>query len=56
MISIYDVDGGLAAYNGGERIAAMWIKNDRNDDILWDETRKYIPSILKLYEQYQNMN
>ncbi len=56
MISIYDVDGGLAAYNGGERIASLWIKNDRDDNVLWAETRKYIPSVLKLYEQYQNMN
>ncbi|MDQ7053556.1 MAG: lytic transglycosylase domain-containing protein [candidate division KSB1 bacterium] len=56
MISIYDVDGGLAAYNGGERIASLWLKNDRDDNVLWAETRKYIPSVLKLYEQYQNMN
>ncbi len=56
MISIYDIDGGLAAYNGGERIASLWIKNDRDDNVLWAETRKYIPSVLKLYEQYQNMN
>ena len=56
MISIYDIDGGLAAYNGGERIASLWIKNDRDDDVLWDETKKYIPSVLKLYEEYQNMN
>lgn len=56
MISIYDIDGGLAAYNGGERIASLWLKNDRDDEVLWDETRKYIPSVLKLYEEYQNMN
>ena len=56
MIEIYDVDGGLAAYNGGERIAARWIENDRNNAVLWQETRKYIPSVLKLYEEYQNMN
>jgi soluble lytic murein transglycosylase len=56
MIEVYDVDGGLAAYNGGERIAARWIENDRNNAVLWQETRKYIPSVLKLYEEYQNMN
>ncbi|RMD92661.1 MAG: lytic transglycosylase domain-containing protein [Calditrichaeota bacterium] len=56
MISIYNIDGGLAAYNGGERIAAMWLKNDKDNAVLWSETRKYVPSVLKLYQEYQNMN
>ncbi|KAA3656324.1 MAG: lytic transglycosylase domain-containing protein, partial [Calditrichaeota bacterium] len=56
MISSYDVDGGLAAYNGGERKAAQWVRSNRADGILWAETRKYVPSVLNLYEEYQKMN
>lgn len=56
MISAYDVDGGLAAYNGGERRAALWIKKNRADGILWNETSNYIPSVLKLYDEYRDMN
>lgn len=56
LISTYEIDGGLAAYNGGERKAAQWIKSNRADGILWAETSKYVPSVLSLYEEYQNMN
>jgi soluble lytic murein transglycosylase len=56
MISAYNVDGGLAAYNGGERRASLWIKKNRADGILWNETTNYIPSILKLYDEYREMN
>lgn len=56
MISAYDIDGGLAAYNGGERIASLWLKSNRNDRVLWRETREYVPSVLKLYEEYRSMN
>lgn len=56
MISSYDVDGGLAAYNGGERKAAQWVRSNRADGILWAETSKYVPSVLTLYEEYRNMN
>jgi soluble lytic murein transglycosylase len=56
MISEYDIDGGLAAYNGGERRAALWIKKNRADGILWNETSHYIPSVLKLYDEYRDMN
>ncbi len=55
LITDYDLDGGLAAYNGGERRAAMWIKANREDGILWDETQKYIPSVKKLYTEYRQM-
>jgi len=56
MVRSYELDGGLAAYNGGERIAALWLKNNRADGILWNETSKYVPSVLKLYEEYKAMN
>lgn len=55
LITEYDLDGGLAAYNGGAKRAAMWIKANREDGILWDETQKYIPSVKKLYSEYRLM-
>ncbi|MDZ7344543.1 MAG: transglycosylase SLT domain-containing protein, partial [candidate division KSB1 bacterium] len=54
LIALYELDGGLAAYNGGEKRAAMWLASGRDDRILWAETRGYIPAVLKLYEQFQN--
>ena len=53
LITMYEVDGGLAAYNGGERRAAMWLASGRDDAILWEETRGYVPAVLKLYEKFQ---
>ncbi len=56
LIHQYEIDGGLAAYNGGERRAALWIKNRNHKTdwtILWEETRSYVPAILKLYEKFQ---
>jgi soluble lytic murein transglycosylase-like protein len=54
LISLYQLDGGLAAYNGGEKRAAMWLASGKDDGVLWEETRGYIPAVLKLYEQFQN--
>lgn len=54
LIEHYDTDGGLAAYNGGARRAELWIANNKDYSYLWDETRQYIPAILKLYEHYKN--
>jgi len=57
LIHAYEIDGGLAAYNGGEKRAALWIKNNRRDEsILWEETRGYIPAVLRLYKQFQQEN
>jgi hypothetical protein len=56
LIQQYEVDGGLAAYNGGERRAKLWLEKRKNDSdltLLWEETRVYVPSILKLYAEYQ---
>ncbi|MBN2092862.1 transglycosylase SLT domain-containing protein [candidate division KSB1 bacterium] len=55
LIEHYDTDGGLAAYNGGARRAELWIANNKDYSYLWDETRQYIPAILKLYEHYKNL-
>jgi len=54
LIDVYQIDGGLAAYNGGERQAARWLQSGRNNAVLVAETRNYIPAILKLYETYRN--
>jgi len=55
LIEHYDTDGGLAAYNGGARRAELWIANNKDYSYLWDETRQYIPAVLKLYEHYKNL-
>jgi soluble lytic murein transglycosylase len=53
MINYYDLDGGLAAYNGGEKLAAQWIASHKADGILWAETRDYIPAVKRLYKKYK---
>jgi soluble lytic murein transglycosylase len=54
LIEQYELDGGLAAYNGGERRALMWLAQGRDDRVLWKETRAYIPAILRLYDQFRD--
>ncbi len=54
LIEIYDLEGGLAAYNGGEKRVVMWLANNKADGILWDETKNYIPFILKLYDEFKS--
>ncbi len=53
LINTYDLEGGLAAYNGGWKRAKKWLANDKADGILWAETRSYIPQVLKLYDKYR---
>lgn len=53
LISYYDLEGGLAAYNGGEKRAAYWIAKNKADGILWAETRDYIPAVKKLYHKFR---
>ena len=54
LIENYDVDGGLAAYNGGERRAALWIGSGKAAGILPRETQNYVPAIQRLYEEYKD--
>lgn len=56
LIQKYDLDGALAAYNAGEKIAAVWLANGKDDKFLWEETRGYIPAIQQLYEDYLTEN
>jgi soluble lytic murein transglycosylase-like protein len=54
MVEMYDEDGGLAAYNGGPRRAKMWLAANRNNRVLFAETRNYIPAVMKLYEEFRS--
>jgi len=54
LIEFYGVEGGLAAYNGGEKRAAMWLANNKADGILWQETQNYVPAVMRLYNRYRN--
>jgi soluble lytic murein transglycosylase len=53
LITRYNLDGGLAAYNGGEKQAAIWLANGRDDRYLPAETREYVPAVQKLYARYK---
>ena len=54
LISLYELDGGLAAYNGGEKSAARWLAGGRDDNLLAEETRGYVPAVLRLYREIGN--
>ena len=54
LVGLYEKDGGLAAYNGGPRRAEMWIAANRNNTILWKETRSYVPAVLELYQKFRS--
>jgi soluble lytic murein transglycosylase len=51
-----DCEGALAAYNGGEYRASLWLRQDKADGILWQETQNYVPSVLKLTEELRSIN
>ena len=53
LVETYGLEGGLAAYNGGERRAALWLASDKAENILHKETQGYIPAILELFQNYQ---
>ncbi|MFQ5674739.1 MAG: lytic transglycosylase domain-containing protein [bacterium] len=55
FINMYDLEGGLAAYNGGEKRAAIWLASNKSDGILWSETNSYIPHILKYYKEFKTL-
>jgi len=54
LVGLYEKDGGLAAYNGGPKRAEMWIAGNRNNQILWEETRSYVPAVLELYHKFRS--
>lgn len=53
LIESYTLDGGLAAYNGGASRAAKWLKSGRDDEVLFEETRGYVPAVLRLYDAFR---
>lgn len=55
LIDMYGLEGGLAAYNGGEVRARIWLAEGKQDGILYQETQAYVPSVLQLTELYKNM-
>lgn len=55
LIDMYGLEGGLAAYNGGEVRARMWLAEGKKDGILYQETQAYVPSVLQLTDIYKNM-
>ncbi|MGH7491873.1 MAG: transglycosylase SLT domain-containing protein [bacterium] len=55
LVGTYTLDAGLAAYNGGEKQAQRWLRSGRADGILPTETAAYVPSVLRIYEQYQRL-
>ncbi|MFQ5863905.1 MAG: lytic transglycosylase domain-containing protein [bacterium] len=56
LIELYEIDGGLAAYNGGGKRAQMWLAQNRAEGILYDETQRYVPAVLSLYDQFRFRN
>ncbi len=56
LIEFYGLEGGLAAYNGGGKRAAMWLAQNKADGILWQETQNYVPAIMRLYNSYKNLD
>jgi soluble lytic murein transglycosylase-like protein len=56
LIKLYDVDGGLAAYNGGEARAALWLGEGKKNGILAKETQRYVPAIQRLYEEFKALS
>lgn len=54
LIELYEIDGGLAAYNGGGTRAAMWLAQNRADGVLYKETQNYVPAVLGLYDELRN--
>jgi hypothetical protein len=55
LASFSDIEGALAAYNGGVHLASVWIRKQKAGDILRHETKIYVPAVLRLAEEYRRM-
>jgi hypothetical protein len=53
LISAYGVEAGLAAYNGGDRQAKLWLQGGSANQHLHAETAYYVPAILRIYAEYR---
>ncbi len=56
MIELYETDGGLAAYNGGGKRAALWLAKNRAKGVLYEGTQKFVLAVLSLYEEFRDYN
>lgn len=57
LIEVFkDTEGALAAYNGGQRRASLWMRQDKADGILWEETQNYFQSVSKFAEEFRLMD
>ncbi len=56
LVTMYDKDGGLAAYNAGPRHAERWLASNKNNNLLYSETRNYIPAVLKWYDEFRSID
>jgi soluble lytic murein transglycosylase len=55
LIAYYELEGGLAAYTGGEKRAALWLANNKAEGILLAETSSSIPQVLQLYAEFKSI-
>ncbi|HEX9653590.1 MAG TPA: lytic transglycosylase domain-containing protein [bacterium] len=55
LIERYNLEGGLAAFNGGEKRAALWLTNNKADGTLSAETSNFLPRVLALYSEFKSM-
>lgn len=53
LVECYGIEGGLAAYNGGEKRARKYVANNLDPEELHEETRGYIPAVLKWHSKYE---
>jgi soluble lytic murein transglycosylase len=54
LIERYDLEGGLAAYNEGEKRAALWLANGKANGLLSAETSNFIPQVISLYKEFKS--
>ncbi len=54
LIENYELEGGLAAYNGGAKRVEMWLSKNKANGILWAETSNYIPYVMRWYDKYKD--
>ncbi|MDZ7288912.1 MAG: lytic transglycosylase domain-containing protein [candidate division KSB1 bacterium] len=55
LVTDYGMEAGLAAYNGGEKQARLWLRGRTANALLHKETAYYVPAILKIYKEYRNL-
>ena len=55
MIENYDVDGGIAAYNSGAKMAAAWVRSGRDSRKISSQARQYLTEVMELYNKFQTV-